>query len=452
MFFTRKKKEEKSSNYNNFFLLDLLNGNYRNRDDLNFINSYIDACPVFTATKLIADAISSIDIVLRDKRNGDFIYKHKALNLINNPNPFTDGQLFLNELASYYVLTGNCYVNIIGDKEPIEINNIKPQDVIINAFSDGYAGEYSYNSYNSSAIYQRKGDKRFFDARNNEIIHLRSFNPKFSSTSLVGVSAFAGCALEIEQYILVSIHNIALLKNGARPSGLLTYKGSNTLSKEQADIIKETIKSKLSGAKNAGEIPFLGGDFAWQPLSESIKDMDFANLKTTIEQSIYKAVKIPLPMINAGSMTFSNLDASTYIFYDNVVLPTLKRILKFLSLKLLSRYKDAENLEFYFDEAGIEALQARKLQNAKIANQIGVLSDNEIRSIIGYEAINGGDGIYKPANLIQVGQDINTESNRNEPSAKSEFIRIMKAQRKQDGGKFYTDEYIELKAREYYGN
>lgn len=459
MFFTRKKKEEKSSNSNDYavfsFIDDLINEGKTKTDIKEFINSYIEACPVFTATKLIADAISSINIVLRDKKTGDFIYNHKALNLLNNPNPFIDGQLFLNELASYYILTGNSYINIIGDKEPIEINNIKPQDIQIIPYNDGYAGQYSYSSFNSSSTYERKSNKKFFDKNNNEIIHLRSFNPKYSSTNLTGLSLFAGCELEINQYILVSLHNIALLRNGARPSGLLTYKGSNILTKEQADLVKETIKSKLSGAKNAGEVPFLGGDFSWQALSESIKDMDFGNLKNMIEQSIYKAVKIPLPLVNADNMTFSNLNSSTYIFYDNAVLPILKRILKFLSTNLLSRYKDAVNLEFYFDEASIECLQARKFENAKILGQIGVLSDNEIRSIIGYEAVNGGDAIYKPQNLIQVGQDTYIENNRNEPSTKSEkseFIRIMKKQQSQDGGRFYSDEYIELKATEFYGD
>ena len=88
----------------------------------------------------------------------------------------------------------------------------------------------------------------------------------------------------------------------------------------------------------------------------------------------------------------------------------------------------------------------------KIVSQTGVLSDNEIRAMIGYEAVNGGDVIYKPANQVPVGQDINTANNRDEPMAKSEFIKIMKTQQQQDGGRFYSDEYIQLKAKEYYGN
>lgn len=157
-------------------------------------------------------------------------------------------------------------------------------------------------------------------------------------------------------------------------------------------------------------------------------------------------------MISPENMSFANMDASKYVFYDNAVLPVLKRILKFLSLKLLTRYKNTEGLEFSYDESAIEALESRKFENAKIASQTGVLTDNEVRTMIGYKSIDGGDVVYKPSNQLPVGQDVNTADNRDEPMAKSEFIRIMKEQKKQGGDRFYTDEYIELKVKEYYGN
>lgn len=446
--FFKRKSGLKSWNY--FFGRDC---NYHATTNPNeFIDFYLKACPIFTATKMIAEAIGSIDIVLKDK-NGDFTYDHKALTLLKNPNPFVDGQLFLQEIVSSYLLTGNCYINIIGEKEPIELNTINPQDIIIHQdVSDGYAGEYNWTSTNSNRIYLRNQQKRFIDSKKNELIHLRSYNPKFSSSNLIGISAFAGCQLEIQQYILASVHNYSLLKNQARPSGIITYKGNNELNQDQIDGLKDTIKNKLSGAKNAGEPAFLGGDFNWIQLSESTKDMDFPTLKKSVAEACYSAVKIPLPMISPDNMSFANMDASKYLFYDNAVLPILKRLLKFLSIKLLSRYPNAQGLEFYFDESAIEALEARKYENAKILSQIGKYTDNEIRSITGFEAIDGGDIIYRPANLIESGRDTYTEDNRDKPVAKSEFIKIMKAQQKQDGGRFYSDEYIELKAKEYYGN
>jgi HK97 family phage portal protein len=448
-FFKQKKSEQKF--WNLFVNRDANYSPTTNPDE--FINFYLTACPIFTATKMIAEAIGSIDIVLKNKKNGDFIYEHDALKLLKNPNPFVDGQLFMQELASSYLLTGNTYVNIIGEQKPIELNSINPQDItIISDYKDGYAGEYNLSGSNSNRIYTRDLAKRFIDKQRNELIHLRSYNPKFSSSNLIGISAFAGCQLEIQQYILSSIHNYSLLKNQARPSGIITYKGNNDLSQEQVDGLKNTIKNKLSGARNAGEPAFLGGDFNWIQLSESTKDMDFQTLKKSVAEACYSAVKIPLPMISPDNMSFANMDASKYLFYDNAVLPILKRILKFLSVKLLSRYTNAEGLEFYYDESSIEALESRKYENAKILSQIGKYTDNEIRSITGFEAIDGGDIIYRPANLIESGRDNYTEDNRDKPVAKSEFIKIMKEQQKQDGGKFYTNDYIELKAKEFYGN
>jgi HK97 family phage portal protein len=446
MFFRKEKK-----NFNNWSFLNLLRGDYAQvNNPTEFIRFYVEACPVFTATKLITDAISSIDIVLRDK-NGDYIYEHEALKILRNPNPFTDGQLFMKELASYYILTGNTYLNIIGEKKPVELNCYNPSDITILAASDGYAGEYTYQSTNFSSIYQRTADKRFLDGKKNELAHLRDFNPNFSSTNLVGSSSFLGCQLEISQYILASIHNNSLLKNQARPSGIITYKGSNELQQSQVDSIKDLVKNKLSGARNAGEPAFLGGDFNWLQLSESVKDMDFPTLKKSVAEAIYSAAKIPLPMISPDNMSFANMDASKYAFYDNAVLPTLKRILKFLSVRVLSRY-NLQGLEYSFDESAIEALEARKYDVAEKASKIGILSDNELRTMIGYEPTTGGDGIYKPANLVQVGLDTYTTDNRDEPVGKSEFVDLMKKQKKLNGERLYSDEYIELKAKEFYGN
>ena len=100
---------------------------------------------------------------------------------------------------------------------------------------------------------------------------------------------------------------------------------------KRQDYLKDLMKQKLAGSQNAGEMVFLGGDFDWKQLSLSIKDMDFPQLKKSVTESIYNALKIPLPMISSENMTFSNMDASKYAYYDNAVIPVLKRLLKFLS-------------------------------------------------------------------------------------------------------------------------
>jgi HK97 family phage portal protein len=442
-----QKKEIKNQSS---VLMDILCGGYSHAEINSFIKFYFEACPVFTATKYIADAISAIPIILEDKK-GDFIYEHKVLNLLKNPNPFTDGSLFLKELSAFYVLTGNAYIDITGEKEPIELNIISPNCISIQAASDGYAEIYSRSSNSSNSQFIRQQDKRFIDKRGNEIIHLRDFNPNFS-TELTGASSFAGCQLEISQYVLTSIHNNALLNNGARPSGILTYKG-NDMSPEQAQGLKQIINEKLSGARNAGSPAFFSGDIQWQQISESMRDMDFPTLKKSVSEAIYSAVKIPLPMISPENMSFANMDASKYLFYDNAVLPIFKRILDFLTRKLLTRYKQTENLKFSFDLSSIEALENRKLESVKTLAEIGILSNNELRTIIGFEAISGGDTIYKPANSLPIGQDIYTEDNRDTPASKSEkaeYIKLMTSIRAINGERLYSDELIKKHLKTFY--
>lgn len=449
-----RKSQEKKSYTRELSLLQLLSGDfgYKNTPE-QFIRSYIEACPVFTATKLISDACASISIVVRDKKKDEFV-DHEVLKLLKNPNPFTTQNLFIKEMVSFYLLTGNDYLNIIGEKKPVELNVFNPKNINIQADArDGYAGEYTFTSAQQSFIYKRDAQKRFFDSRRNELVHLREFNPEYGSNNLIGSSSFLGCQLEISQYVAASVHNNSLLENQARPSGLLSYKGKDSLSDEQVSAVKQLLNEKLSGSSNAGKTTFLNGEFDWQQLSESVKDMDFPTLKKSTAEAIYSAVKIPLPMISPDNMSFANMDAAKYAFYDNAVIPVFKNVLAFLSKSLLnpSRYPGSENLELTYDASTIEALEARKYDNAAKIYASGLITRNEGRTLIGYEASEGGDLFYQPATLIPVGSDGFTSDNRDTPSSeKAQYINLMSNMKTADGKRLYSDEFIKKNLEIYY--
>ena len=446
-------KQEIKSHSRDLSLFQLLEGNFNYQNNpQEFINFYSEACPVFTATKLIADAGAAINILVKDTKKDEFV-DHEVLKLLNKPNHFTTGNLFMKQILSYYILTGNDYINVVGSTKPVELNVIKPSDVTIQSSSkDGYAQSYSYCGANDSYNYKRDViSKRFFDSQKNEMLHLRDFNPDFSSDILTGSSAFLGCQLEISQYIAASVHNNSLLKNQARPSGFLTYKGSDDLSDSQVSGLKEEINNRLSGAKNTGRAAFLGGNFDWIQMSESIKDMDFPTLKKSTAEACYSAVQIPLPMISSESMSFNNYDAAKYSFYDNSVLPRLKAVLNFLTTSLMPRYKNSENLILTYDESSIECLENRKFENSANAFTSGLITRNEGRTLIGYESSPGGDDFYQPANLVPVGSDNYTSDNRETPSEKAQYIRLMQERKGIDGKRLYSDDFIKKNAVIYYG-
>ena len=442
-----KKAEKKSYGGSLFRCLD--DAYSFDTDSQKFIEFYVKASPVFTATKKIADSASTINILIRDKKTGKFIYDHPALRLINKPNPFKNKTLFIKELIANYLLTGNCYINImLSGSKPIEIDSIKPSSINIQANNkDGYPQVYtiSGNASDINLNYNRDRINNRFINGNYELAHLRDYNPLYGSGNLVGISVFAGCQLEISQYILASIHNNALLKNQARPSGLMTYKGQDALSDEQVEKVREILLNNMSGAANTGKTTFLNGEFNWIQMSQSVKDMDFPALKKSVEQNVYSAAGIPLPMISPDTMTLANMDAATYVFYDIAVLPRIDSVLEFLTTAILSKFPNSDNLQYAYDVSEITALENRKIENTLQASKIGILSINELRSQIGYESLkSGGDEIYQPMNLIPVGSDAYTADNR-KPKEKAIFIKTM-----QDGG--YSKEQIQKSVAEYYDN
>lgn len=440
--FTQNKKS-----YGIVSQLSLL-GTGQQTHSTSFIGDYVKSSPVFIATKLIADAIAGIPILLKDSKNDELIYQHEALEILRNPSPFCTKTLLMKELASFYVLTGNAYLKIIGSNKPVEISSLNPKGMNITAARDGYPGAYEYTTNMQTEKFTRDS-RRFLDPMNNELAHLRDFNPDYSSENLVGYSAFSGCILEIMQGIAANIHNNALLKNQARPSGLLTFAGKDVLDDDQVREIQGILKQNLSGAANAGKTTFLNGEFKWQQLSESMKDMDFPTLKKDCAEVIFKAAKIPLPMISPDNMSFANMDSAKFAFYDNAALPVLKEILALFNQKILIRYKGVQNLEYWFDESAIESLQLRKLDYAKNLYQSGIGTRDEARTQIGYEpSINqeDGDSYYRSNPNINIGNESSSKA-----VEQKEYVRLMKELRGLDGKRLYDDELIKKNVKLYYG-
>ena len=235
-----------------------------------------------------------------------------------------------------------------------------------------------------------------------------------------------------------------MLKHQGTPSGIITYKGSaGELGEDQLSLMQKTIEKELKGATNAGHPLLLTGDFQWQQLSESVKDMNFENLKKDTEKSISKALKIPLPLISEDASTFNNVREAQLALYYSTILPLTKNIFNFLTNTVLSKYPRSENLILSFDPASIKALNQEQTKEALELSKSGVLTANEIRAKLGFESIEGGDDLYQPFNLVPVGQDGFTQDNRESP-AKS-LAQTMIDTKDNAGKQFYSAKEI-LKA------
>jgi phage portal protein BeeE len=113
-----QNRSEKKSYYNSSSYYISNNNTFSfTQNSSEFIQYYLQASPVFTAIKLVADNLASIPFVIQDKKNGEFIRDDQKysqlLDLLDNPNPFTRGALFKKSLASFFLLSGNSYIKVI---------------------------------------------------------------------------------------------------------------------------------------------------------------------------------------------------------------------------------------------------------------------------------------------------------------------------------------------------
>lgn len=416
----------------------LYNGGHGDLSAFAAIELYKKTMPLFNAVDMRATAFSQIPIRLWDKKKLEFIDDHPVLELLEKPNADMSQMEFLEQISNYYDITGNSFTVATGtiNKPPLELINIPPQFInfgfggqfgLLNIPSqidvnviDGSRGSSTFRAEENMAL----GLRFISPSQDKEIWHSRTFNPTRSGSNFWGMSRARSVWLEIEQYLSGNKTNLSMLKRGTRLSMAWVNKRSEALTDTQWSRLKSE-GEKYAGDTNAGGTPILDG-MEVMSMQVTNRDMEFKDLQESMFSRISTNFAIPLPLLLSQSMTLDNLKTSMLQFYDRSVLPVTKRHYNELTRFLLPRYKDSEDLEFKFNESDVSALRARMIDTAKAQSEVGVSTDNELRSVIGYEALpEGGDVVWKPFNLVPQGVDGFTNDNLTKPKVKANFIKML---------------------------
>lgn len=408
-----------------------------------FVSAYYEVAPVGIAVDMIAQEVAHLSITAEDS-TGEFNKNAEILKKLRTPNKDQSLRLFIDEIMANYILTGNVFIDfnkvgssyemLILSQQNITLAGMQPNGkattIIYSGSNDNLLyREYNYNS--ETNLYQTK--------QGNILLHLKN-NNLTTIDKQMGVSFLAKGQLEISQYKSLSEYNNGLIKNQCRPSLGFFFEVDN-MSDSQIEDIKQTMKA-ISGSTKAGKPFAITAKARVEKFSESTKDMDFENLKKSTKNIIAQCLKIPLPLLNDTTMTYSNYSTAQYAFFDNCVLPFAQVIIDFFNDKILPLLRE-DKYKLAIDKASIGALEERKLATVKSYADAGVFTINEIRAIAGKEAVESGDIIYQPQNLVPVGTDRYTQDNRETPSDKAFFIALMKEQG-------YNDNEIKELAKKYF--
>ena len=257
----------------------------------------------------IALGCSEVEWTLFDASNQDKpkqIYKHPILTLLKQVNPFQTSNEFIALDTIYNELIGESFwaLNFNALGEPAEIILPYPNKMsVVPAKNFPFVKGY---------VYGTGVDAVPFDV--NEIIHFKYPNPLNQYRGLAPAKAI-GINLDAEQNADKWVNQF--FYNSARPDGVIQF--DYNLSDEQFDKLKKQWQEKYKGVSKAHQVALLEGGGKYLQIQNTIKDMDFANLKQKNRDVILGVFGMPLSVMGISeNVNKANCyDSQTEYLTDN---------------------------------------------------------------------------------------------------------------------------------------
>ena len=358
---------------------------------------------VYRCVNEISQGAASIPFKV--KQGDQVLESHPLIDLLNRPNPLQAGVEYFQALYSFLLLSGNSYaLSTLVNNIPSELHLLRPDRIEIDPSDTTIPAGYKYKLNGKVA--------KYYDADpmtgQSEVKHFKFWNPL---DDYLGMSPMMASSIDVDQYNSISRHNIALLNNGARPSGAIVFKPTDTsgnrmtLSDIQRKQVQDDLRLKMQGSANAGKPVLLEGDFDWKEMGMSPRDMDFLQQKHMAAKDIALCFGIPSQLIGIpDSQTYANVQEARLSLYEETIIPLAKRIESDLNEWLAPSYGD--DIYICYDWDAIPAMAERRkriYENVALAVREGIISRNEARERLGYEPIANGDEVFISANLFPLG-------------------------------------------------
>jgi len=378
---------------------------------------------VYRCVNEISKGISSIDFQIKNS-NDEIIESHPVIEVLQRPNPLQSRSEFISSLVGFLMLSGNAYILGVGaeNRPPRELHLLRPDRIDIKGSGKPIPEKYVYK-IGGKLLGEYPVDPETGKA---DVKHIKLWNPL---DDYYGLSPLSAAATEIDQHNMAGRHNINLLDNGLRPSGAIIFKPtdesgiSTNLTDSQRQQLQNDLMNRFQGPQNAGRPMLLEGDFSFQEMSLSPKDMDFISMKNMSATDIASVFGVPSQLVGVpDAQTYSNVQEARLGLYEETIIPLCKKLESDLNEWLMPMYD--ENLRIEFNTDDIPALsERRRLIYANVTNAVtqGIMTRNEARERLGLTPLEGADDLYISATLFPLGAEAPDapEENDNDEDAKA---------------------------------
>ena len=339
--------------------------------------------PVHCAVQSIAEAIGQLPVHVYKrgvKGAKDRAPEHPAYKLLHDAaNDWTPAAKFREDItrdALLYPNGGFAYIVRVDD-HPFELIRLDPEYQPVRVTYLNGEPFYAANI----------GNGEMQDIPRQNIIHIPSPSLRGRGLIFEGRDAI-GLAIQLER------HASRLFANGARPSGLLSLKGTMTpdaLTKAKASW------QTTHGGDNSGGTAVIPADAFWQSLTLTSVDSQFLEMRKFAINEIARIFRVPSHMLfEMDRASHKNAEQAGTEFVVLGLMPWIRRWEGEILLKLFTPEERAiYYAEFLTDDFARADLATRNDALSK-AIAARIINPNEARAMMNLPPYDGGDKFENP--------------------------------------------------------
>ncbi len=321
------------------------------RDPARVSNPYEQVSWVFAGVQPIINTMAGFPCTIFAGGSDQALTNGAAYELLDRPQPHETCSMMIERLVAYYVLTGEAhliYQDMAG--RPTSIGSeIKRLAVV------GYNQMQPLRGANGELLawrYTPIGGSRSVTILPDEVGTLKLFNPR---DPIRGLSKLKAATLGIAQDYNSSLYNIAALRNGGSPGGIVSFP-ERSLTPEQRALRRREIEARHGGAENANRVMVLEGGATWQQVAMSNVDLSMIDLQKLGREGILAALGTPPVVAGLFDAAHYNVaPAAQAIFVRHTLMPIARQIQNLFNVVILPLVQQGARLQI--DMSGHPALQ-----------------------------------------------------------------------------------------------
>ena len=316
--------------------------------------------------------------------------------LMRRPNPAMSWYQFIEQFVTFLQVAGNVYTYKERDRgnRVTALQLLRPDRIRI------VSGAYGAESY----IYEVDG--KDYRLPKEDVCHLALPNP---GGDLYGLSPLQTLARTVNLDSAMTDFAKVYFQNAGVPSGLLKLK-RRLQTQEEASTIRSRWRSQFGGSSNFHRVAILDEDADYQQMASAPKDMALSELHNLTESRICSVFQVPAILVGANvglqRSTYSNYREARMAFHSETLEPMVARILDHLNFYITDQeYGGPEYITV--DWSAMRAsLDDRTSETTRVTALFGngVITLNEARSALGFEALDDGDVRRIQASVFEVGE------------------------------------------------